>query len=85
VHDPVNLGNPGEFNIKELADEVARACDVPVRIKYLPLPEDDPQQRRPDITRAQKLLDWSPKVALREGLKPTITYFAKRLKVANTS
>jgi len=85
VHDPVNLGNPGEFNIKELADEVARACDVPVRIKYLPLPEDDPQQRRPDITRAQKLLDWSPKVALREGLKPTIAYFAKRLKVANTS
>ena len=80
VNDPVNLGNPGEFTIKELADEVAHGCGVPVRARYLPLPEDDPQQRRPDITRAQQLLGWTPKIPLREGLKPTIAYFANRLK-----
>src|SRR6185295_11956807 len=48
VHDPVNLGNAGEFTIKELADEVARACNVPIHLEYHPLPQDDPQQRRPD-------------------------------------
>jgi UDP-glucuronate decarboxylase len=82
VHDPINLGNPGEFTIKELADEVARGRGVAVRLRYLPLPEDDPQQRRPDITRAQQLLGWSPKIPLREGLKPTVAYFAKQLKVS---
>ncbi len=75
VHDPINLGNPGEFTIKELADEVALGCGVAVSTRYLPLPEDDPRQRRPDITRAQDILDWSPKIPLREGLKPTIAYF----------
>jgi len=82
VHDPVNLGNPGEFTIKELADEVAHGCGVAVRTRYLQLPEDDPQQRRPDITRAEKLLGWSPKISLREGLKPTIAYFASQLGVS---
>jgi UDP-glucuronate decarboxylase len=82
VHDPVNLGNPDEFTIRELADEVARGCEVPVRTRSMPLPEDDPRQRRPDITRAQQLLDWSPKVALREGLTPTIAYFSKLLKIS---
>lgn len=76
AHDPINLGNPGEFTIKELAEEVARGCGVAVRTRNLPLPEDDPQQRRPDITRAEKLLGWSPTIPLREGLKPTISYFA---------
>lgn len=80
VHDPINLGNPGEFTINELADEVARGCGVAVHTRYLPLPEDDPQQRRPDITRAGQILGWSPKIPLREGLKPTIAYFAKQLK-----
>lgn len=79
VHDPINLGNPGEFTINELADEVARGCGVAVHTRYLPLPEDDPQQRRPDITRAGQLLGWSPKIPLREGLKPTIAYFARHL------
>ena len=79
VHDPINLGNPGEFTINELADEVARGCGVAVQTRYLPLPEDDPQQRRPDITRAGQLLGWSPKIPLREGLKPTIAYFARHL------
>jgi UDP-glucuronate decarboxylase len=80
VHDPVNLGNPGEFTINELADEVARGCGVAVRTRHLPLPEDDPQQRRPDIARAGQLLGWSPTIPLREGLKPTIAYFATQLK-----
>jgi UDP-glucuronate decarboxylase len=82
VHDPVNLGNPGEFTMKELAEEVARGCGVAVGTRYLAAPEDDPHQRRPDITRAEKLLGWSPKINLREGLKPTIAYFAQQLKVS---
>jgi len=77
--EPVNLGNPGEFTIKELADEVAHACGVAIGIKYFPLPQDDPQQRRPDITRAEQLLGWSPKIPLREGLQPTVGYFSSRL------
>ncbi len=79
VHDPVNLGNAGEFTIKELADEVARACKVPIQLEYLPLPQDDPQQRRPDSARAEKLLGWSPKIPLREGLRSTVAYFSQRL------
>jgi UDP-glucuronate decarboxylase len=79
-HDPVNLGNPGEFTIKELADEVSRACNAPIRIKYFPLPPDDPQQRRPDISRAERLLGWSPKIPLRDGLDQTVPYFARLLR-----
>jgi UDP-glucuronate decarboxylase len=79
VHDPVNLGNAGEFTIKELADEVAHACGVPIKLEYLPLPQDDPQQRKPDTTRAEKLLGWSPKIPLREGLERTVGYFSQRL------
>lgn len=79
VHEPVNLGNPGEFTIRELAEEVARICGSSARIKYCPLPQDDPRQRRPDITRAQQLLGWNPTVPLREGLGRTISYFALRV------
>jgi UDP-glucuronate decarboxylase len=79
VHDPINLGNPHEFTIKELADEVARACNVSTKIKYLQLPADDPEQRRPDTTRAENILGWSPGIQLSEGLQPTIAYFAQRL------
>jgi UDP-glucuronate decarboxylase len=80
VHEPVNVGNPGEFTMRELADEVARAAGVEVRTRFCPLPADDPRQRRPDITRAQKLLGWEPTVPLREGLKRTVTYFAERIR-----
>jgi UDP-glucuronate decarboxylase len=80
VHDPVNVGNPGEFTMKELAEEVGRAAGVEVRVRSCPLPKDDPRQRRPDITRAQKLLGWEPTIALREGLKRTVAYFAERIK-----
>jgi UDP-glucuronate decarboxylase len=79
LHLPVNLGNPCEFTIKELAREVAQICGVGVNIKFHPLPIDDPRQRKPDITRATRLLDWQPNVPLREGLRRTATYFAERL------
>jgi UDP-glucuronate decarboxylase len=79
VHEPVNLGNPTEFTMKELAAEVAYACGTSVETRYCPLPADGPRQRRPDITRAQNLLNWSPTVPLREGLKKTVEYFASRV------
>ncbi|MCS6874682.1 MAG: SDR family oxidoreductase [Pyrinomonadaceae bacterium] len=78
IHSPVNLGNPEEFTIKELAEQIGKILGRNVKLKYLPLPPDDPKQRRPDITKAKRLLDWSPKVPLAEGLKKTIEYFAKR-------
>ena len=80
VHEPVNVGNPGEFTMRELAEEVARAVGVEVKTRSCPLPADDPKQRRPDITRAQALLGWSPIVPLREGLKHTVAYFAERIR-----
>jgi UDP-glucuronate decarboxylase len=79
VHQPVNVGNPGEFTMRELAEEVARAVGTEVRTRFCPLPQDDPRQRRPDISRAQALLGWSPTVPLREGLKKTVAYFAERI------
>jgi UDP-glucuronate decarboxylase len=79
LHDPVNLGNPSEFTIKALAEEVKRICGSDAEIKYLPLPQDDPRQRKPDITRARELLSWEPLIPLREGLEKTVAYFAERL------
>jgi UDP-glucuronate decarboxylase len=80
VHQPVNVGNPGEFTMRELAEEVARAVGSEVRTKFCPLPQDDPRQRKPDISRARTLLGWEPAVPLREGLKKTVEYFAERIK-----
>jgi UDP-glucuronate decarboxylase len=79
IHLPVNIGNPGEFTMLELAQEVARTVGNNIKIKHLPLPQDDPKQRKPNIERAQKLLDWSPKVQLAEGLQKTVAYFANRI------
>jgi len=79
IHLPVNIGNPGEFTMKELADEVGKATGKAVRIKHLALPQDDPKQRKPNIERARKLLGWEPKVALADGLKRTVAYFAGRI------
>jgi UDP-glucuronate decarboxylase len=76
IHKPVNLGNPGEFTMKELAEQVGVATGRDIRLKHLPLPEDDPRQRRPDISRAKSLLGWEPKVPLADGLKRTAAYFA---------
>ena len=78
LHEPVNLGNPGEFTIKQLAEEVVRICGSESGVKYMPLPQDDPRQRKPDITRAQELLGWNPTIPLREGLGKTVAFFRER-------
>jgi len=75
VIGPVNLGNPGEFTILELAEAVIRLTGSKSKIIYKPLPQDDPTQRQPDITRAKHLLNWEPQVYLEEGLSKTISYF----------
>jgi UDP-glucuronate decarboxylase len=75
VTGPINLGNPGEFTIRQLAEKVLAITGSRSRIEVRPLPENDPMQRRPDITRAKALLDWQPTVALDEGLAKTIAYF----------
>jgi UDP-glucuronate decarboxylase len=82
IHLPVNIGNPSEFTMKELAQEVSKAIGKEIKIKYLPLPLDDPKQRQPNIERAQKLFDWSPTVQLAEGLQKTVAYFASRVNYA---
>jgi len=81
VHEPVNLGNPGEFTIMQLAEEVVKICDSKSGFTYLPLPADDPRQRKPNIERAQSLLGWNPTIPLREGLKKTVEDFKARVKV----
>ena len=81
-HDPVNLGNPNEFTIRELAEEVAQMCGTNTEIKFCPLPEDDPRQRQPNISRAQNLLNWQPTIQLREGLARTVAYFAERVRAS---
>jgi len=73
---PVNLGNPVEFTIKQLAELVIELTNAKSKLVYLPLPSDDPLQRKPDISLARKNLGWEPRVPLREGLKKTIAYFA---------
>jgi UDP-glucuronate decarboxylase len=83
LHDPVNLGNPGEFTIKQLAEEVVRICGSESGVKYMPLPQDDPRQRKPDIKRAQELLGWNPTIPLREGLERTVKYFRERMRLEN--
>lgn len=72
---PVNVGNPGEFTILELAEKVIRLTGSKSKVIFLPLPEDDPMQRQPDITLAKKELGWEPEIPLEEGLKITIDYF----------
>ncbi|MBU4223614.1 SDR family oxidoreductase [Patescibacteria group bacterium] len=76
---PVNLGNPKEFTIKELAEKVVEMAGSKSKIAYKPLPEDDPKQRQPDIALAKKELGWEPKIPLEEGLKKTIKYFKEIL------
>ena len=75
VSGPINLGNPGEFTIAELADLVLAATGSEAGIEYRPLPQDDPIRRQPDITRAREILGWAPTVALADGLQETIAYF----------
>jgi len=75
VCGPINLGNPGEFSMIELAQEVLALTGSKSELSYAPLPIDDPKQRQPDITRARQSLGWEPRVSLREGLIKTIAYF----------
>ena len=77
---PVNIGNPVEFSIRELAEKVLEKTDSSSKLVDKPLPSDDPTQRKPDISLAEKVLEWSPKVQLEEGLDRTIPYFQSILE-----
>ena len=76
---PVNLGNPVEFTIRELAEAVLRLTCSKSELIFLPLPQDDPAQRQPDIAKAKSIIEWAPKVGLEDGLKETIAYFRRKL------
>jgi dTDP-glucose 4,6-dehydratase len=79
LNDPVNIGNPAEMTIEEIAKVIIEMTGAKSKIVYKPLPTDDPKVRRPDITRARTLLGWEPKVPLRKGLTHTIEYFRKKI------
>jgi dTDP-glucose 4,6-dehydratase len=79
VNDPVNVGNPREMTLEDLARTIIRMTGASSKIVYRPLPEDDPKVRQPDITRAKTLLGWEPKVALEQGLETTIAYFRTKI------
>jgi UDP-glucuronate decarboxylase len=79
VTGPINLGNPGEFTIRELAEQVMLLTGSKSRLVFMPLPKDDPQQRQPIISKAENLLDWRPTIALKDGLVKTIQYFDELL------
>ncbi|MFM8357034.1 MAG: GDP-mannose 4,6-dehydratase, partial [Verrucomicrobiota bacterium] len=80
AHLPTNIGNPHELTMLQFAEEIIRATGSRSRIVHRPLPQDDPRQRQPDITRARATLGWEPRVSLAEGLKSTIEYFRTRVK-----
>ncbi len=80
---PVNLGNPTEFTVRELAEMVIDLTGSRSKIIFKPLPVDDPTQRRPDISKARQLLDWQPTVPLKDGLARTISYFEAKLNGVN--
>ena len=85
IDGPVNLGNPREFTIKQLADEVIRLTGSESVVEHLALPQDDPKQRQPNISRAQALLNWTPQIELREGLQKTIAYFKGQINGEQTA
>jgi len=80
IHEPVNIGNPHEMTIEEIARTIVTMTGSTSKIVYRPLPEDDPKVRQPDITRARTLLGWEPKVPLQEGLAKTLEYFRTKIK-----
>jgi UDP-glucuronate decarboxylase len=80
ITGPVNIGNPGEFTMIELAELILKLVGGSSKITFKPLPQDDPKQRQPDISLAKSKLAWQPTVALEDGLKETIAYFRKRLQ-----
>ncbi len=78
-HGPVNVGNPVEISLQKFAEEVVALCGSSSKIVYEPLPQDDPKQRKPDITKAQQILGWEPRVDRAEGLRRTLEYFKERI------
>jgi UDP-glucuronate decarboxylase len=76
VTGPVNLGNPHEITVRQLAEQIASLCGQSARIEFRPLPQDDPSRRCPDIGLARRVLGWAPKVTLDQGLRQTIAYFS---------
>ena len=79
VTGPINIGNSSEFTIRELAEKVVSLTGSRSKLIFKPLPQDDPRQRQPDLSRAKAQLEWQPKVALEDGLKETIAYFRQTL------
>lgn len=82
---PINLGNPEEFTIRECAELVSKVAGSKSKIQFAPLPQDDPKQRRPDISRAKEILGWEPRIRLEEGLRLSLPYFATTLKTETAS
>ena len=80
VTGPINIGNPREFTIRELAELIIEMTGAKSRLRFEPLPSDDPRQRQPDISMAKSILKWEPKIPLREGLTKTIAYFESALQ-----
>jgi len=80
TNDPVNIGNPHEVSIREIAAIIVRLVNSKSKLVVRPLPVDDPKQRQPDITRARTLLGWEPKVGLEEGLTKTVGYFREKVE-----
>ena len=78
---PVNIGNPGEFTMLELAENVLHLVGGKSKLSFHDLPQDDPKQRQPDIALAKSVLNWEPKVCLEDGLKETVSYFRKTLNM----
>jgi UDP-glucuronate decarboxylase len=85
ITGPMNLGNPHEISVRELAEIIIRLTGSRSKLVFMPLPQDDPVQRRPDISLARSALNWQPAVALEDGLKETIAYFKRRLEMGNAS
>ena len=79
VDVPVNIGSDDEYTIAELADIILKLTKSKSKITYIPLPEDDPKRRRPDISKAKKIFNWKPEISLEDGLKETISYFKNNL------
>jgi UDP-glucuronate decarboxylase len=80
INGPINIGNPNEFTIKQLAENIIDLTGSKSKLVYQPLPVDDPKQRQPNITKAKEILNWEPTTQLREGLGLTIEYFDNLLK-----
>jgi dTDP-glucose 4,6-dehydratase len=79
-HEPTNIGNPQEITILEFAERIRALIGTNVEIVFRPLPQDDPKQRRPDISKARRLLNWEPKVSLEDGLRDTLAYFRTQVE-----